>query len=142
MTHVAKKRIKLQCEPDIWKKRLISISFIATKKYFKNDLQGVIAELVPTPRTGAAEAREYGIKGTLIQIPRRLIFTKQNKKHYASAMFQISIKFGRCALLKFFEKFGSKEFFWSGGNNQFICYFKNHFCAVSTMQRRLNIITH
>lgn len=42
------------------------------KKYFKNDLQGVIAELVPTPRIGAAEAREYGIKGTLIQIPGRL----------------------------------------------------------------------
>lgn len=71
-THVAKKKIKLRCEPDTWKKRLISISFIHAKKYFKNDLQGVIAELVPTPRIGAAETGEYGIKSTFIQIPRRL----------------------------------------------------------------------
>ncbi len=62
----ARRRTKLRCEPDIWKKRLISISFIDTKKYFKNDLQGVIAELVTTPRIGAAETGEYGIKGTII----------------------------------------------------------------------------
>lgn len=101
MTHVAKKKIKLRCEPDIWKKRLISISFTVTEKYFKNDLQGVIAELVPSPRTGAAETREYGIKGTLIQIPRRLkkMFLKTN---ITSANVSISIKFGRCALLKSF----------------------------------------
>lgn len=66
------------------------MSFIATKKYFKNDLQGVIAEFVPSPRIGAAEAREHGIKGTLIQIPRRLNITNKN--------VSLSIKFGRCAL--------------------------------------------
>lgn len=90
MTHVAKKKIKLQCEPDIWKKRLISISFIDSKKYFKNDLQGVIAELVPTPRIGAAETRKYGIKGTFIQIPRRLNFFLNNK-NITSAMFQFQL---------------------------------------------------
>lgn len=66
------------------------MSFIASKKYFKNDLQGVIAELVPTPRAGAAETREYGIKGTLIQIPRRLNL-KKTKQNITSAMFQFQL---------------------------------------------------